>query len=126
MPLRIKVEKKRDYVYTVGLEGSLDTDTSAELEQELREVIDEKTRAVILDMQGLTYISSVGIRVVIWAKKTLEAKEATFIMTNLQPQIKKVFDVMKILPMLDIFDDIPEADKYIGQLIKDELEKQSA
>ena len=47
-------------------------------------------------------------------------------MINLQPQIKKVFDAMKILPIIDIFDDMPEADKYIDQVIKEEIKKQNA
>ena len=40
-------------------------------------------------------------------------------------QIKKVFDVMKILPVVDIFNDMPEADQYIDQVIKEEIEKQT-
>ncbi|OGW75014.1 MAG: hypothetical protein A2Z72_04420 [Omnitrophica bacterium RBG_13_46_9] len=123
MPLEIKVVKKKNYVYSVELKGSIDTETSYQLEDELREIIDEKTRAVILNMGVVNYISSAGIRAVIWAKKTLEQRNATFAMIDLQPQIKKVFDVMRILPMIDIFDDMPEADKYIDQIIKEEIEK---
>jgi len=124
MELDINVTKKRDFVYLVELKGSLDTDTHKQLEDELKEIIDAKAKAVILEMGAISYISSIGVKVVIWAKKTLEGKNATFTMVNLQPQIKKVFDLMKILPMLDIFDDIEEADKYINQVIKDELSKQ--
>ena len=124
MVLDINVTKKRDFVYLVELKGSLDTDTHKQLEDELKEIIDVKAKAVILGMSGVSYISSIGVKVVIWAKKALEGKSATFTMVNLQPQIKKVFDVMKILPMLDIFEDAEEADKYINQVIKDELSKQ--
>ena len=120
MGLDAKVTKKKDYVYTMELSGSIDSDSYKHLEEELKELIDDKTKAVILDMGGVTYISSIGIRVIIWAKKELQNKNATFAMTNLQPQIKKVFDVMKILPVVDIFDDMPEADKYIDQIIKEE------
>ena len=125
MELEIKIIKKKDYVYSVQLQGSIDTETSSDLEEELKEIIDEKTKAVILDMGGVNYLSSAGIRVVIWAKKALQEKNATFAMINLQPQIKKVFDIMKILPMVNIFDDMSEADKYIDQVIKEEIEKQN-
>jgi len=123
MSLEIKVIKKKDYVYTVELNGSIDGHTYQQLEDEIGEIIDDKTKAIVLDMGGVTYISSIGIRVIITTKKKLEAKNASFSMVNLQPQIKKVFDVMKILPMFDIFDDMPEADKYIDQIIKEEIEK---
>jgi len=124
MGLDTKVIKKKDFVYTVELSGSIDNDTHQQLEDELKEIIDDKTKAVVLDMKGVTYVSSIGIKVVIWAKKTLKGFNATFAMTNLQPQIEKVFDAVKILPMLDIFDDMAEADMYIDQIIKEEIEKQ--
>jgi anti-anti-sigma factor len=125
MSLNISVKKKRDYVFTVDLEGSIDANTHDQLEKELKELVeDECTKAVILNMNGVTYVSSIGIRVIITAKRDLKAVGANFSMVNLQPQIKKVFDMMKILPMFDIFDDMPEADKYIDQMIKEELLRQ--
>jgi anti-anti-sigma factor len=125
MSLVIKVVKKKDYLYFVELGGAIDAESYQQLEDELNELIDDdKTKAVMLDMGGVNYISSIGIRVVVTVKKSLAAKGASFSMVNLQPQIKKVFDVMKILPMFDIFDDMPEADKYIDQVIKEELSRQ--
>jgi anti-anti-sigma factor len=123
MGLDIKVIKKKNYVYTVQLSGSIDSDTYTELDDALKEIIDEKTKAVILDMSNVNYISSAGVRTVIAAQKALKEKNATFAMVNLQPQIKKVFDVLNILHIIDIFDDMPEADKYIDQIIKEEIEK---
>ncbi|MBN1353407.1 MAG: STAS domain-containing protein [Candidatus Omnitrophica bacterium] len=126
MALNIKIVKKKDYVYHVELKGSLDTDTYRELEDELKEIIDDKTKAIILDMSGVSYISSAGISVVVHAKKALKERHATFAMTNLQPQIEKVFAAMKILPIIDIFDNMPEADKYIDQIIKEEIDRHNA
>ena len=123
MSLDVKVTKKQDYVYVAELKGSLDVETHTILDAELKELVDDKTKAVILDMAGLEYISSIGIRTVIWAKKALKQKDATFSMINFQPQIKKVFESMKILPMFNIFDNMPEADLYIDQMIRDEINK---
>ena len=125
MGLKINMIKKRDFVYTVQLKGSIDSETSPQLQEELGEIIDDKTKAVVLDMKGVEYISSSGISTVLVAKKKLTERNASFAIINLQPQIKKVFEVMKILPMIDIFDDMPEADRYIDQIIKEEIEKQS-
>lgn len=126
MALDIKITKKKDYVYSVELKGSLDTETAPQLEEELEEIINEKTKAIILDMGGVNYISSAGIGTTIKLQKELKQRNATFAMLNLQPQIEKVFNVMKILPMFEIFDNMPEADKYIDQVIKEEIERQSA
>lgn len=123
MSLNIKVIKKKDYVYVAELAGSLDTESYLDLESQLKEILDEKTKAVIIDMAGVSYISSAGIGIIMWARKTLQSSNASFALTNLQPQIKKVFDAMKIMSIVDIFDDMPEADKYIDQIIKDEIKK---
>jgi anti-anti-sigma factor len=123
MSLDVKVSKKMDYSYVLKLSGSLDSDTYTQLDDELSEIIGEPTKTMVFDMSSLEYISSAGIGVVIKTQRELKGRGATFIMVNLQPQIKKVFDVMKILPIIDIFDDMPEADKYIDQIIKEELAK---
>ena len=124
MALDIKVTKKKNYVYLMELAGSLDTEAHKKLEDEVKEIIDDKTKALILDMAGVTHISSAGISVVLWAQKTLKQKQAAFAITSLKPQIEKVFEAMKILPMIDVFNDMPEADKYIDRIRKEEIEKQ--
>ncbi len=125
MALEIKINKKENNVYFVELKGSVDSDTYCKLQEKLSEIIDDNTKAVILDMGGVDYISSAGIGVVMSTKKLLQQKDANFAMVNLQPQIKKVLDVMKLLPVIDILGDMPEADKYIDQIIKEEIGKQT-
>ncbi|MBU4376368.1 MAG: STAS domain-containing protein [Candidatus Omnitrophica bacterium] len=123
MALDIKVVKKKNYVYNIELAGSLDSETYQELEDEITEINDDNIRALALDMGGVDYLSSAGIRVIISTEKALKRKQAAFAIINLQPQIKRVLDVMKILPIFNIFDDMGEADKYIDEIIKEEIKK---
>ena len=125
MGLDINIIKKKDYLYLVELKGPVDNDTHQELEDELNEIINEHTKAIVVDMKDVDYISSIGIKVIIWAKKRLKSFNASFAMTNLQPQIEKVFEAVNILPMFNIFGDVEEADKYIDHIIKTELDQQS-
>ncbi len=125
MGLDINIIKKKDYLYLVELKGPVDNDTHQQLEDELNEVINEHTKAIVVDMKDVDYISSIGIKVIIWAKKRLKSFNASFAMTNLQPQIEKVFEAVNILPMFNIFGDVEEADKYIDHIIKTELDQQS-
>ena len=124
MGLDINIIKKKDYLYLVELKGPVDNDTHQNLEDELNEIINEHTKAIVVDMKDVDYISSIGIKVIIWAKKRLKSFNASFAMTNLQPQIEKVFEAVNILPMFNIFGDIEEADKYIDHIIKTELDQQ--
>ena len=122
MGLEIKI-KEKNHVYVVELRHSLDTETSPQLEDELKGIINENTRAIVLDMSGLEYISSAGIKLILSTEQVLKKKGATFAMIKLRPQIKRVFDSLKILSIFNVFDDMTEADRYIDQIIKEEIEK---
>jgi anti-anti-sigma factor len=124
MKLKIKVNKKINHVYVVRCYGPLDSVTYKQLEDELDEIISGDIKALFLDMKGVDYISSIGIKVILLAEKNLKRKNAAFAMVNLQPQIKKVLDAVKILSIVNIFDDMEEADMYIDQIIKDEIKKE--
>jgi len=123
MALDITIIKKENYTYLVELKGSIDSDTHDKLEKEIKEIIEDNIKAVVFDMASVDYVSSMGLGVVVWVKKTLERRDAIFTMINLQPQIKKLFDLMKLAPNIKIHD-IPAGDKYIDQIIKEETEKQ--
>ena len=122
MTLAIKTIEKKEHVYSVCLKGSLDTDTYQSLEKALKELIGDATKAVVLDMAGVDYVSSIGIRVVMWTKKTLEAGNATFAMIDLQPQVQKVFDIVKAIPIQSIFSSWAEVDAYLDTMQKQVLE----
>ena len=122
MTLETKVTKKENFYYSVELTGVIDTDTSPQLKAELTEIIDEKTNVVVLDMAGVDYVSSAGLGLIVWAKKSLDRNNASFVMANLQPQIKKLVDLMKLDSGFKIHES-SEEDKYIDQIIKSELEK---
>lgn len=126
MSLDMKVIKKREHICIIEVKGSLDTETHQDLKNKLDEIVSESTKVIIVDMKGVNYISSAGIGVIMAAKKSLKQKHISFAMIDLQPQIEKVFEAMKILPMVDIFRDMPEADKYIDQIIQEEIKKQNA
>ncbi len=57
----------------ICLSGRLDTTTAPELETVVDEVL-EKAQSLTLDMEGLEYISSAGLRVILKAQKGMSAK----------------------------------------------------
>lgn len=111
--LDIKVVIKKDGVYSFELRGSVDSDTSPELKKALENIIGKNIKAVVFNMEGVGYISSAGIGVIVWAKNTLKEKNAAFCILKLQPKVEKVFEVLRILPMLNVFRDIAAAEQYL-------------
>jgi anti-anti-sigma factor len=98
---------------TLGLEGSLDNSTVAQLEGRLAAFLQTPTARVIFDLAGLKYVTSAGLRV--FVATTRKQKQAggrtTFI--HLQPQIREVFEIMGSLPDMQVFENQAELDAYL-------------
>lgn len=55
----------------ISVTGDLDTDTAPRLEQELRHVADAGIDDVVIDLAGVSFLSSAGLSVLISAKRDL-------------------------------------------------------
>lgn len=99
---------------TIQLTGSLDTATAPDLEHKLAPILGGQVKDIVFDLAQLKFISSAGLRVFSTTRKTLKERggQASFI--NLQPQIQKVFDIMKALPGVAVFTSTAELDRYLA------------
>ena len=67
----LNIEKKTDgSSLNIALEGRLDTMTSPQLEETLKDSLDGVT-SLIMDFEKLEYISSAGLRVLLSAQKIM-------------------------------------------------------
>ena len=98
----------------IALEGRLDTVTASELEKQLEPLLDGRYDRLVLDLAGLEFISSAGIRVLVQARKSMGAQDGGVLMVNAQPQIVKVFEIIKALPGMIVFRSEAEMDQYLG------------
>uniref|UniRef100_I5AWH5 Anti-sigma factor antagonist n=1 Tax=Eubacterium cellulosolvens (strain ATCC 43171 / JCM 9499 / 6) TaxID=633697 RepID=I5AWH5_EUBC6 len=76
---------------TVELKGELNVGTSPELEQALKGKLEEVDK-LIFDLSGLEYISSAGLRVLLFSHQTV-SKNGTMIIRNLTDEVKDIFEV---------------------------------
>lgn len=125
MNLNVHIYAKEDGVFLVALDGRLDSETYAHCEEKLMPLLNAKTRRLTFDMSNLSFISSMGLRVVIKARKAIESSGGKVLLAHLQPQIAKIFEIAAALPKYQIFQSINEADAYFAAIQKRELEKQN-
>ena len=100
-------------VAMVQLNGSLDTTTAAELDAKLEQILQHRSKLVMLDFKKLDYISSAGVRSIFKLAKSCKAHGGKIAASNLQPQIAKVFEIIKALPDMQIFSSDQEMDDYL-------------
>ena len=126
MPLQVSVSKRQEGSYLITLEGRLDTNTYLDFEEAIRPVLASSTRLLVLDLAKLDYISSMGIKSLVSARKVVRSRDGHMVLINLQPQIRKVFEIVAALPREAVFSSVEEADKYFDMLQMKELEKRNA
>jgi anti-anti-sigma factor len=113
--LEIEVSEVGDGGRRVALRGRLDTLTAPMLDERLGLVLPSAT-ALLFDMAGLEYISSAGIRVLVKTRKTLEARGGAVAIAHLQPPVRRVIDILKAVPSIDMFVDDAAMDAFIERM----------
>ena len=112
MALKTTIQDRGGQSYLMTFDGRLDTDTAQECAEKLKPLLEKQVRALVFDMRDLSYISSMGLRLVLNARKKVEACSGAFTLTRMQPQIRKVFDIAQVMPCTHIFASVEEADNY--------------
>ncbi|QSX78950.1 STAS domain-containing protein [Agrilutibacter solisilvae] len=116
MDLQIRIGPVVQGSQRVSLSGRLDTNSYDSLDAQLAPVLAGDIESLVLDLAGLSYISSAGIRSILKARKAMAGRQGKVLVVNPQPQIQKVFDVVKAVPMGDIFASVEEADAYLDAM----------
>ena len=97
--LNINVKSEGEKL-TVKLEGRLDTTTSPELESELDMNLDG-IKELVFDFNGLEYLSSAGLRVLLNAQKTMN-QQGEMKVTGVSDAVKEIFDVTGFSDILTV------------------------
>jgi anti-sigma B factor antagonist len=84
-----------------ALVGRLDTITCTQLQDVLIPAFNE-TSDIILDFNELEYVSSAGLRTLLVAQKTANAKSGKFAVKNVPAEIMEVFEMTGFSDILTI------------------------
>lgn len=76
---------------TISLSGRLDTTTAPVFEEEIKNSLDNVAK-LILDFKELEYVSSAGLRVILFAQKVMN-KQGEMLIKNVCSDIMEVFEI---------------------------------
>jgi anti-sigma B factor antagonist len=113
MSLEIVITPEENNGKRVSITGSLDSNTSPALQQRIDDEINDSVSTTIIDFKNLDFLSSAGLRVIFKTKKVMDNSGGKFLLVNLQPQIRKVFEIIKALDGMNVFKDQEEMDDYL-------------
>src|SRR5262245_37085012 len=124
MALNVRVTQDRSYARTFHLDGRLDSETVALLDNELRNLADSAVDVVVFDLAGLEYISSAGLRSIFATRRTLAARSGRIVLLNARPQVQKVFDIVRATDLAAVFTSVEELDRYLDAMQRKVVEGQ--
>ena len=97
--MTIKI-KKNNQETVIEIVGRLDTITAPALDKTINEDIGD-TKNLVLDVKGMEYISSAGLRVLLAAQKKMQ-KIGSMKVTGVREEVMEVFDMTGFTDILTI------------------------
>ena len=86
--------------HVVAPTGELDIATAGEVQQELERVEATDARTIVLDLSGLTFISTIGIRVVLEAQVRSSANGSRLTVLRGPAAVQRAFEISGLLDRL--------------------------
>ncbi|MGD8370498.1 MAG: STAS domain-containing protein [Syntrophobacterales bacterium] len=103
------IEKQQNGICILGLLGRLDSNTSPDFEKKIFEVIDDGTTSVVVDFEGLDYISSAGLRVLLKAAKEIKRSQGKIVLSSMKEYIREVFEIAGFVSLFPIVSSVDDA-----------------
>jgi len=89
----------------LGLSGRLDTETAVDVELALQDLLGAGERQFLIDLGGIGYVSSAGLRVLLGLAKQLDGGKGTVRLCGLNASVRQVFDVAGFSKLFTILPD---------------------
>lgn len=83
---------EEDNRVVMTFEGRLDTSVAVKTGLEMKPLRERKNTTIELDLTGLTYIASSGLRLFLTLLQSARANGNTVVATGMSPYIRSVFD----------------------------------
>ncbi|MHB8110718.1 MAG: STAS domain-containing protein [Syntrophorhabdaceae bacterium] len=101
--------RKEKEITIVTVSGRIDAITAPEFEANLDGLITSGERTLLINLSGLGYISSAGLRSILSSAKKLKGLSGEILFTGLQGPVEEVFQISGFKSIFKIFPSETEA-----------------
>ena len=93
----------------VKLEGKLDVNLSISVETELEQLVEAGSNKLILELSGVEYLSSSGIRVFISIMRKIKSKDGKLVLACVPDIIKKILKTVELEDLFEVYESVDDA-----------------
>ncbi|MDD2309069.1 MAG: STAS domain-containing protein [Desulfuromonadaceae bacterium] len=105
----LKIENTDGVAVLFVREDRLDANNSEELKTELRRLFDNGTKDLVIDLKEIHFIDSSGLGVLVSGYKNASILHGSLKLSNLQSQVKSMFELTRLHRVFDIFTSVDDA-----------------
>jgi anti-anti-sigma factor len=95
--------------YIVTVAGRVDSSNANEFDATLAQLISDGHEHLVLDLAGVTYMSSAGLRAIVSALRSTKKKRGDVRIAAPSDRVAEVFSLAGLTPLFAIFDDVETA-----------------
>jgi anti-sigma B factor antagonist len=101
MSLKITLKEINDVVI-IGLNGTLDTNTSPEAEVEIIKSLEQGTKKMLINLENTRYVSSAGLRIFLGTAKRMQTNSGRVILCHPNEIVKDILHVSGFNTIIDV------------------------
>ena len=105
---------RQNHTVIVAVTGSVDSLTSGALSDSLTEQIEGGASQLVIDMTGVDYISSAGLRSLLGAMKLARQQGGDFRLAGVREFVLKVLELSGFTGIMKLYDDVDQAVASFG------------
>ncbi len=98
----------------IAVFGKVDAMTAPAFETSVSDLIAEGQLCLAIDLGGVEYISSAGLRVILAAAKALKAKDGMLLLANARGPVQEVFEISGFGSVFNLYDSVEAALETAG------------
>lgn len=98
-------ERQEGQIMVVCLNGRFDAQSAAQVEEGFKSRIESGNSNLLVDMDGVEYVSSAGLRVLLATSKKLGMAGGKLLLCSLKPYVQEVFEVAGFTSIFQIHPD---------------------
>jgi anti-sigma B factor antagonist len=106
--MKLKIQEQAG-ISIVALEGNIMQEDVSIFRNRLDDLLHNGKVKVVLDMNGVSYLSSMCLAVIIDAKNRLSAQKGDLKLAAVNQLIKNLFEMTRLIKKIEIYNSIEEA-----------------
>lgn len=101
--------KEYNRVDRLDINGRVDSDSVKTLEDKLNELVDNGRHNIIVDLSGVEFISSAGMRALVTGRKLCAQRNGRLVLLSPSERVADVLNMTGLNSIFDSYDDPTEA-----------------